>query len=244
MDHVRIHRYSAGPQGALVNAYLVETAEGIVAVDGTLTVTDGRALRSQLDSLGKPLLAALVTHSHPDHYGGIVELVRGDDVPVIAAVGVDTVIRRDDAVKEQILRPMFGDEWPLERVSHPHRPGRRDDRPRRRRLHRPRPRAGRIAPRQHLAARRRPAHGVRRRSGLRPHARLPRRRLLRGVARQHRTAAAGAACGRDPAHRPRRPGQPAQLDWQREYIETFLDAVRDGRLVTAGGRKASRSSSG
>ena len=116
MDHVRIHRYSAGPQGALVNAYLVETAEGIVAVDGTLTVTDGRALRSQLDSLGKPLLAALVTHSHPDHYGGLVELVRGDDVPVIAAVGVDTVIRRDDAVKEQILRPMFGDEWPLERV--------------------------------------------------------------------------------------------------------------------------------
>ncbi len=116
MDHVRIHRYSAGPQGALVNAYLVETAEGIVAVDGTLTVTDGRALRSQLDSLGKPLLAALVTHSHPDHYGGLVELVRGNDVPVIAAVGVDTVIRRDDAVKEQILRPMFGDEWPLERV--------------------------------------------------------------------------------------------------------------------------------
>ncbi len=116
MDHVRIHRYSAGPQGALVNAYLVETAEGIVAVDGTLTVTDGRALRSQLESLGKPLLAALVTHAHPDHYGGIVELVGEDAVPVIATAGVDGVIRRDDAVKEEILRPMFGDEWPLART--------------------------------------------------------------------------------------------------------------------------------
>jgi hypothetical protein len=31
---------------------------------------------------------------------------------VIAAAGVDAVIRRDDALKEQILRPMFGDEWP------------------------------------------------------------------------------------------------------------------------------------
>jgi glyoxylase-like metal-dependent hydrolase (beta-lactamase superfamily II) len=112
----RIHRHSTGPQGALVNAYLVETDDGVVAVDGTLTVSDGRALRAQLESLGKPLLAVLVTHAHPDHYGGIVELVGRDDVPVIATAGVDAVIRRDDAVKEEILRPMFGDEWPRERM--------------------------------------------------------------------------------------------------------------------------------
>ena len=99
----------------LVNAYLVETGEGIVAVDGTLTVSDGRALRARLDELGQPLIAVLVTHAHPDHYGGIVELVGSDDVPVFATLGLDAVIRRDDAVKEQILRPMFGDEWPRER---------------------------------------------------------------------------------------------------------------------------------
>jgi glyoxylase-like metal-dependent hydrolase (beta-lactamase superfamily II) len=113
---VRIHRHTTGAQGAFVNAYLVETSEGIVAVDGTLTVSDGRALRAQLESLAKPLLAVLVTHAHPDHYGGIVELVADDGVPVIAAAGVDAVIRRDDAAKEQILRPMFGDEWPRERL--------------------------------------------------------------------------------------------------------------------------------
>ena len=116
MTEIRIHRHSTGPAGALVNAYLVETQEGIVAVDGTLTVSDGRALRAQLEGLGKPLLAVLVTHAHPDHYGGIVELVAGDDVPVVATAGVDAVIRRDDALKEEILRPMFGDEWPLERT--------------------------------------------------------------------------------------------------------------------------------
>jgi glyoxylase-like metal-dependent hydrolase (beta-lactamase superfamily II) len=116
MADVNIHRYSTGAQGALVNAYLVETREGVVAVDGTLTVSDGRALRSQVASLGKPLLAVLVTHAHPDHYGGIVELVAEDDVAVAATAGVDAVIRRDDALKEQILRPMFGDEWPRERA--------------------------------------------------------------------------------------------------------------------------------
>jgi glyoxylase-like metal-dependent hydrolase (beta-lactamase superfamily II) len=105
MQNVRVHHYSTGPQTALVNAYLVETDEGVVAVDGTLAVSDGRALRERARSLEKPLLAVLVTHAHPDHYGGIVELVGDDDV-----------IRRDDALKEQILRPMFGDEWPAERA--------------------------------------------------------------------------------------------------------------------------------
>lgn len=75
-----------------------------------------RALRAQVESLQKPLLAVLVTHAYPDHYGGVVELVGGDDLPVIAAAGVDAVIRRDDALKEQILRPMFGDEWPQQRM--------------------------------------------------------------------------------------------------------------------------------
>jgi glyoxylase-like metal-dependent hydrolase (beta-lactamase superfamily II) len=112
---VRIHRHSTGAAGAFVNAYLVETSDGVVAIDGTLTVSDGRALRAQLESLGKPLLAVLVTHAHPDHYGGIVELVGSDDVPVVATAGVDAVIRRDDALKEELLRPMFGEEWPRER---------------------------------------------------------------------------------------------------------------------------------
>ena len=107
----RIHTYS----GTLVHAYLVEGARGIVAVDGTLTVSDGRALRDQVAALGKPLEAVLVTHTHPDHYGGIVELVGSEDVPILAVAGVAEGIRRDDPTKEQILRPMFGDEWPRER---------------------------------------------------------------------------------------------------------------------------------
>lgn len=111
-----LHHQSSSPEGAMVNAYLVETANGVVAVDSLLTVSDSRALRRRLEALGKPLLAVLLTQSHPDHYGGLTELVASDDVPIIAPQGVHDVIRRDDPVKEQILRPMFGDEWAIKRT--------------------------------------------------------------------------------------------------------------------------------
>jgi glyoxylase-like metal-dependent hydrolase (beta-lactamase superfamily II) len=110
---MRIHRFT--DEALPVSAYLVELADAVVAVDATLTVSGGRGLRAQADALGKPLAGVLVTHAHPDHYGGLVELLRGEDLPVFATAGVAAVIARDDAVKEEILRPMLGAEWPQER---------------------------------------------------------------------------------------------------------------------------------
>ena len=115
-DSPTIHTVTSSAAGALVNAYLVESASGVVAIDATLTVSDSRRLRARLDAIGKPLLAVLLTQSHPDHYGGLTQLVAGVDVPILAPQGVHDVIRRDDPIKERILRPMFGEEWPRERI--------------------------------------------------------------------------------------------------------------------------------
>jgi glyoxylase-like metal-dependent hydrolase (beta-lactamase superfamily II) len=111
-----IHRYPLEHEGAFVNAYLVETESSVVAVDSLLTVSESKALRAGLEQLGKPLRAVLLTQSHPDHYGGLTELVAADDVPIVAPQGVIDVIARDDEAKEEILRPMFGDEWASERT--------------------------------------------------------------------------------------------------------------------------------
>jgi glyoxylase-like metal-dependent hydrolase (beta-lactamase superfamily II) len=111
-----IHRFPVEHEGAFVNAYLVETETGLVAVDSLLTVSESRAMRTAADALGKPLLAVLLTHSHPDHYGGLTELVAGDDVPIVAPQGVIDTIVRDDPIKEEIVRPMFGDDWAQERT--------------------------------------------------------------------------------------------------------------------------------
>jgi glyoxylase-like metal-dependent hydrolase (beta-lactamase superfamily II) len=110
-----IHRFPVEHGGAFVNAYLVETASGVVAVDGLLHVSAAKEMRAGIDRLGKPLLAAVVTHSHPDHYAGLGEVVVGTDVPIYAPQGVIDTITGDDALKDQIVGPFFGEEWPANR---------------------------------------------------------------------------------------------------------------------------------
>jgi glyoxylase-like metal-dependent hydrolase (beta-lactamase superfamily II) len=111
-----VHRYGAGPAGILVNAYLVETRNGVIAIDSTLTVSDSTALRQQLDAIGKPLLAVLLSHGHPDHYNGVTALVAGNDVPIVATAGVAQVIEQYDEAKEAQWSEVFGDEWPAVRT--------------------------------------------------------------------------------------------------------------------------------
>jgi glyoxylase-like metal-dependent hydrolase (beta-lactamase superfamily II) len=111
-----IHRFPAKHEGAFVNAYVVETAAGVVAVDGLLQVSAAKEMRAAIERLGKPLLAALLTHSHPDHYAALGEVVAGDDVPIYAPQGVIDTITADDAVKDQIVGPLFGEDWPANRI--------------------------------------------------------------------------------------------------------------------------------
>ena len=72
---VQIHAHVSGEQGLFANAYLVETAHGVVVIDATLTRTESLALRARVEAMGKPLLAVLLTHAHPDHVAGLTELV-------------------------------------------------------------------------------------------------------------------------------------------------------------------------
>jgi glyoxylase-like metal-dependent hydrolase (beta-lactamase superfamily II) len=107
-----VHTYRSGETGLFVNSYLVEGAEGVVAIDAPLLLSDGRAFRARLDALKKPLLGVLVTHPHPDHYNTIGELLAGEEVPVIAHGDVDREVRAKDDAKRAQWGPMFGDEWP------------------------------------------------------------------------------------------------------------------------------------
>ena len=109
-----VHTYRSGERGLFVNSYLVEGAEGVVAIDAPLLLSDGRAFRARFQALRKPLLGVLVTHPHPDHYNTIGELLASERVPVIAHADVDREIRAKDEAKRSQWGPMFGDEWPAD----------------------------------------------------------------------------------------------------------------------------------
>jgi len=111
-----IHQVTASAQGLSVNCYLVEGERGIVAIDSALTVSDSKALRAKVDALGKPLLAILLTHGHPDHYNGVFYLIEGKSVPIYATAPVARVIREWDEPKEKQWTPVFGAEWPSQRA--------------------------------------------------------------------------------------------------------------------------------
>jgi glyoxylase-like metal-dependent hydrolase (beta-lactamase superfamily II) len=103
-------------RGMPVNAFLVHGPDGVVLVDGMLTVSDAALVRQAIDDTGHPLAGVLVTHPHPDHYAGLAQLVGTDDVAIVATHAVDAIIRRDDHLKEEVVGAMMGDEWPTKRL--------------------------------------------------------------------------------------------------------------------------------
>jgi len=106
-----VHTHPCGEGGIFVNAYLVETRDGIVAIDSTLTESESKALRQELEALGKPLLAVLITHPHPDHVAGITNLLAKDNAKVVATQPVLDLMRKLEEPKRKQWTPVFGSEW-------------------------------------------------------------------------------------------------------------------------------------
>ena len=101
----------SGEGGIFANAYLIETVNGVVAIDSTLTVNESKALRASLDSLNKPLLAILLTHPHPDHVAGVTNLVTSEDVPIIALESVEKIMNATEETKRIQWTPIFKEQW-------------------------------------------------------------------------------------------------------------------------------------
>lgn len=109
--NVVVHAHSSGEGGIFANAYLVETRAGVVAIDATLTETESKRLRGELESLRKPLLAVLVTHPHPDHVAGITNLVGTEAPKILATPSVLALMRKLEEPKREQWAATFGAEW-------------------------------------------------------------------------------------------------------------------------------------
>ena len=105
-----------------VNAYAIEDADGVAVVDTGVPGKDSwRALRTRLDAAGLPLRrvhTVLVTHSHPDHYGGAGRLAEEAGATVVAHADFQTwgasVHRCDDAEhdhEDEVDHEVAGPPW-------------------------------------------------------------------------------------------------------------------------------------
>ena len=99
-----------------VNSFVVHGPDGLVVVDGMLTVSDAALVRQAIDDANVPLAGVVITHPHPDHYAGLIHIVGDPELPIIAASEVAAVIQRDDETKDAIVGPMMGPEWPKQRL--------------------------------------------------------------------------------------------------------------------------------
>jgi glyoxylase-like metal-dependent hydrolase (beta-lactamase superfamily II) len=108
---VTVHTHASSEGGIFANAYIVESPNGLVAVDATLTESESKALHHDVDTLGKPLLAVLVTHPHPDHVAGITNLVGPDSPKIIATQAVLDLMRALEEPKRKQWTLVYGDEW-------------------------------------------------------------------------------------------------------------------------------------
>jgi glyoxylase-like metal-dependent hydrolase (beta-lactamase superfamily II) len=109
----RIDRIAGGVMP--VNSFVIHGPDGLVVVDGMLTISDAELVRQALDDAALPLAGVVITHPHPDHYAGLSHLLGDQDVPIVATRAVDGIIRRDDALKNEVVGPMMGAEWPTTR---------------------------------------------------------------------------------------------------------------------------------
>jgi glyoxylase-like metal-dependent hydrolase (beta-lactamase superfamily II) len=71
---VKIHTYLADSSGALVTSHIVETASGVVLIDGQFAPASALEVKAYVQSLGKPVQRTILSHGHPDHWFGFHQL--------------------------------------------------------------------------------------------------------------------------------------------------------------------------
>ncbi len=115
MSHV--HVFSSAESAFYVNSFVIETTRGLVLDDTQFLTSSAQQLRDTIRAHGKPLLAIVITHPHPDHFNGTAEIEREwPGLPIYATQATIDVIRATEADKRAAWTPVYGEDYPRQTV--------------------------------------------------------------------------------------------------------------------------------
>jgi len=109
---MQISVFTSPEPAFLVNSFIIETQNGVIVVDAQFLVSEARKLKQRIEQVGKPLLAVIVTHPHPDHFNGVGILCENLEVPIYATQSTLDDITAIEARKREFWKQTYGNDYP------------------------------------------------------------------------------------------------------------------------------------
>ncbi len=107
-----LNRFTVVPERWNTNSYWLESKEGIVLIDAQLLKEDAKRWAAMIKLSGKPVKGAIITHAHPDHYGGLNTLREElGYFPVITSKGTADTFMVMHKQAMAYTAPSFGDRF-------------------------------------------------------------------------------------------------------------------------------------
>jgi glyoxylase-like metal-dependent hydrolase (beta-lactamase superfamily II) len=107
---MKLKTMTSSPEGFLVTSTLVYGEKEAVLIDAQFTLADARNVAAAIRESGRKLASVFVTHFHPDHYFGLVEIRKAfPEAKFLATPSTIKQIRQTMKGKVEQWKPVYGD---------------------------------------------------------------------------------------------------------------------------------------